>query len=142
MSDDQDAGMPAYEYQVKLSGDEFLVGMSADEFREIARIHYREAEKLLERAHEAQAEDRMHEAMLLTDLSIEQRKRAEQYELAAKGECRDPIVAEILDGLQEQREGFTPVDGQFEEQPEYTPKGRFDRALSWISRRGSGSSSR
>jgi hypothetical protein len=118
--------MTDYEYQVR---------MPVIEFRDIARIHHREAERLLDRARTAQAEDRQHEAMLLADLSIAQRKRAEEYEKAARGEGRDPIVAEILDGLQEQRESFIPVGEPFQEQPQFTPKGRFDRALSWFSRR-------
>jgi hypothetical protein len=84
----------------------------AEEYRTCAQIHFREAEKLLERAHAAQAEDRQHEAMLLTDLSISQRERGVLYEKAARGEGSDPIVTEILDGLQQRRDHFIPAPGQ------------------------------
>lgn len=105
----------------------------AEEYRVIARIHFREAEKLLGRAHAAQAEDRRHEAMLLTDLSILQRRRAEQYVRAARGEASDPIVTEILEGLQERRNNFIPLPGQTMQDDSKLPQeGRFTRALKSI----------
>jgi len=118
--------------------DESPSSMSANEYIEIARIHNREAKKLLERAQAAHAIDQRHEAMLLTDLSIAQRERAEQYEKAARGEGQDPIVAEILEGLNRLRSSFTPAPGQLPGQllglSEYSPGGRFTRAAAWLSR--------
>jgi hypothetical protein len=114
--------------------DDSASRMSAGEYLEIARIHNREARKLLERAQAAHASDQRHEAMLLTDLSIAQRERAEQYEKAARGEGQDPIVAEILDGLKRLRSSFIPAPGQLLGLREYSPGGRFTRAAAWLSR--------
>jgi hypothetical protein len=83
----------------------------ADELHEIARIHYKEAKELLDRANESLAEDRQEEAKLLIDLSRTRRERADEFERAARGEGGDPIVAEILDSQEDNRPGYT----------EYTP---------------------
>jgi len=110
--------------------------MTVEEFREIARIHYKEASKLLERARAAKAEDRQHEAMLLADLSIAQRERADEYMKAAEGKGGDPILEEIMDGLQEQRDKFSLQPGQVLEpvaEPLSSKLGdRIARALSWV----------
>ncbi len=83
----------------------------ADELHEIARIHYKEAKELLDRANESLAEDRQEEAKLLIDLSRSRRERADEFEKAARGEGGDPIVAEILDSQEDNCPGYT----------EYTP---------------------
>jgi hypothetical protein len=110
--------------------------MTVDEYRECARIHFREAERLLERARMAQIDDRQHEALLLADLSIAQRKRGEEYLKAARGEGGDPIVDEILDGLQEMRNNYVLAEGQrvniMELQSAVGPNERIKRALAWI----------
>lgn len=136
MSDDNiQANAVEGEASAKLTVEVFRVMSPVDEFREIARIHFREAQQLLERAHRAKAEDLEHEANLLMDLSVARWRRAEQYVKAAKGEGEDPIVSEILDSLQEQRESFTPAKGQvvgFSDQLESALETRISRALAWI----------
>jgi len=119
----------------EISVDGLSAAMNAEEYRRIADIHFRESEKLIARAHSAQAEDRYHEAMLLTDLAIAQRERAAEYEKTAKGEGHDPVVAEILDGLQEQRNSFIQRRRLRMALPDSVPEGRFARALAWIARR-------
>jgi hypothetical protein len=79
----------------------------ADELHEIARIHYKEAKELLDRANESLAEGRQEEAKLLIDLSKARRERADEFEKAARGEGGDPIVAEILDSQQDNCPGYT-----------------------------------
>jgi len=84
----------------------------ADELHEIARIHYKEAKELLDRANESLAEDRQEEAKLLIDLSRSRRERADEFEKAARGEGGDPIVAEILDSQEDMCTefiGYTPT---------------------------------
>jgi hypothetical protein len=145
MSTDQDVRVAADESVIGKSGitvekimavESPEAGLSAGEYLEIARIHHREAERLVSRAQTAQGEDRQHEAMLLTDLAIAQRERALEYEKAAKGEGNDPVVAEILDGLREQRSSFSPAEGQLlGDMSGYPREGRFARAMAWITRR-------
>jgi hypothetical protein len=130
----QQAQKPAYSFQ----GDS-----PAESFLDIARIHHREAKQLLERAQQAQAEDRQEEAKLLMDLYADREKTAVEFESAARGETGDPIVTEILDSLEENREPFVPYAPTFlsEEQliPEVVPvvkdlslKGRFLSAVAWV----------
>jgi hypothetical protein len=125
---------PAYSFQGSSPADSFL---------DIARIHHREAKQLLERAQQAQAEDRQEEARLLMDLYADRVKTAEEFESAARGEAGDPIVTGILDSLEENREPFVPYAPTFlsEEQliPDAVPvvkdlslKGRILSAVGWV----------
>src|ERR1039458_9180625 len=123
----------------------FLDSSRADEYREIARIHHKEAKQLLEHAHQAEAEDRREEAKLLMDLSISWEARAEEFEKAARGEGGDPIVTEILESQEEMIEktsikytpefitgkGLRPARLPKHMQPR--PPGPIDRALAKIS---------
>ena len=125
---------PAYVYQVS---------SPADEFREVARIHYKEAKQLFERAQQALAEDRQEEARLLTDIAISRREKAEEYEKAAKENSDDPIVTEILGYQQELRDNYIPHTPTYtapeDDLPqdwlkEYKrpPLGRFARLVAWF----------
>ena len=115
----------------------------AESFLDIARIHHREAKQLLERAQQAQAEDRQEEYKLLMDIYAEREKTAMDFESAARGEAGDPIVTDILDSLEENREPFTPYAPKFlsdeELIPEVVPvvkdlsvKGRLLSAVAWV----------
>jgi hypothetical protein len=109
-----------------------------DEYRDIARIHFREARKLYETAIASQAEDMMHEVHLLMDLAIARHDKAMLYEKLARGEGHDPIVAEILDSQQEQRENFILAEGQVAgriDEHDNSLTGRYERALAWVSRK-------
>jgi hypothetical protein len=115
----------------------------AEEYLEIARIHRREAMQLFERANQAHAEDRQQEAMLLIDLGIARRERAEEFERAARGEGRDPVVDEILDWQQDLCHNYVPYlpefvspDAPFPEQlqgvEKSRPLGPIARAVAWV----------
>jgi acyl-CoA reductase-like NAD-dependent aldehyde dehydrogenase len=93
----------------------------ADELHEIARIHYKEAKELLERANQSLAEDRQEEAKLLLDLAKSRRERADEFEKAARGEGGDPIVAEILDSQEDNCPGFTGYTPSFMTPEELLP---------------------
>ncbi|MGC9158948.1 MAG: hypothetical protein ACP5FH_08150 [Terracidiphilus sp.] len=119
----------------------------ADELLEIARMHHEQAKLLFDRALAAHLEGRQEESGLLKDLAFSQRKRAEEFERAARGETGDPIVAEILESQQSLREKtsstYTPTfiskDDSFQmELPKHMqppPPGPIARAVAWISRR-------
>jgi hypothetical protein len=115
----------------------------ADAFLDIARIHHKEAKQLLERAQQAQAEDRQEEYKLLLDLYADREKTAVEFESAARGETGDPIVAEILDSQEENLEPFTPYAPAFLSKEELipvevpvvkdlSPKGRLLSAVAWV----------
>jgi hypothetical protein len=132
--------MPANDSQGKTSAYTFQGSSPADQLLEIARIHHLESKQLLERSRQAQAEDRQEEAKLLLDLSNSNEKRAIQFEKAARGECDDPIVREILDGLEETTPKYTPYAPTLmtEEELLYTPvpekpkHGPIARAVAWV----------
>ncbi len=127
----------------------FQGNSSAEELLDIARRHHEQARQLFDRALAAFAEHRPEEADLLRDLGLAQRKRADEFERAARGEIGDPIVTEILDMQQDIREkssssyAYTPEfiskDDQFKvELPKHMqppPPGRIARAMAWISRK-------
>ena len=115
----------------------------ADELHEIARIHYKEAKELLERANQSLAEDRQEEAKLLLDLAKSRRERADEFEKAARGEGGDPIVAEILDWQEDLNEGYVPYTPTFVTGDEPAPEqlieelrkpkpGHIARAVAWV----------
>src|SRR5271157_1913695 len=121
----------------------FLGSPAVQEYLNVARIHRREAQQLLERAQEALAEDRQEEARLLTDLAIARRERAEEFERAARGEGGDPIVTEILDYQDDMCKKYTPHTSTYSapdealppgwlEEMKPPPLGSFARALAWI----------
>jgi acyl-CoA reductase-like NAD-dependent aldehyde dehydrogenase len=125
---------PAYTFQGSSPSDELL---------EVARLYQKEAKQLLARAQEALAEDRQEEARLLTDLAIARRERADDFEKAARDEGRDPIVAEILNSQQSQRNNYSsytqPIPRQRKSSPQSwleemkpPPLGRIARAVAWI----------
>lgn len=129
--------------QGKTSAYTFQGGSPADQFLEIARIHHLEAKQLFENAEKARVADREQEYKLLLDVAASREERAMEFERAAKGECSDPIVNEIIDGLEETREKFTPYAPTFltEEELVYTPvlddasrpkHGPFARAVAWV----------
>jgi hypothetical protein len=115
----------------------------AESYLDIARIHHKEAKQLLEAAQAAQAEDRREEAKLLFDVAASRKATAEAFERAARGETGDPIVAEILDSQEENREPFVPYAPQFLSEEELIPpevpvvkdlslKGRLLSGLAWV----------
>lgn len=125
---------PAYSFQGSSPAESYLA---------IASIHNKEARQLLESAEVAQAEDRQEEAKLLFDVAASRKATAEAFERAARGETGNPIVAEILDSLEENREPFVPYAPTFLSEEELHPpeapvvvdmslKGRFLRGLAWI----------
>jgi hypothetical protein len=124
---------PGYTFQGRSQVDEQL---------EVARLYHKEAKQLLDSAQQAQAEDRQEEARLLTDLAIARRERAEEFEKAARGECSDPIVAEILNNQQIQRKNNTSSTPTYtapvEDIPGWvkdmkrSPLGPIARAVAWI----------
>ena len=135
--------MSADNFQGKTPDYTFLGSSPADEFREVARIHYKEAKQLFDRAIEAQAEDRQEETKLLMDLAIARRAWADEFERAARGEGDDPIVTEILDSQEEMCVKFTPYAPAFFSEEELlhaelpedmkpVPLGRIARAVAWI----------
>jgi hypothetical protein len=135
--------MSANDSQGKTSAYTFQGGSPADQFLEIARIHHLEAKQLFENAEKARTADRREEARLLLDLATSREERAIEFERAAKGECDDPIVSEIVDGLEETREKFTPYAPTLMTEDEllYTPSpddankpkhGPIARAVAWV----------
>jgi hypothetical protein len=139
----KEESMSANDSQGKTSAYTFQGDSPADQYLEIARIHHLEAKQLLERSRASLAEDRQEEAKLLLDLSNTNEKRAIQFEKAARGECDDPIVAEIIDGLDESREKHVAYKPTFltEEELLHTPlpedadKPKLNpiiRALAWV----------
>ena len=139
----QEERMSADNFQGKTPDYTILGSSPADEFREVARIHYKEAKQLFDRAIEAQAEDRQEETKLLMDLAIARRARADEFERAARGEGDDPIVTEILDSQEEMCVKFTPYAPAFFSEEELlhaelpedmkpVPLGRIARAVAWI----------
>jgi hypothetical protein len=89
---------PAYTFQGRSQTDELL---------DLANLYNKEAKQLHVRAQQALAEDRQEEARLLTDLAKAQQERADQFEKAAWGESGDPLVTEIMNNLQIQRDNNT-----------------------------------
>jgi hypothetical protein len=118
---DQEKRMPDDNPKNKPPVYTFQGDSPADELHEIARIHYKEAKELLDRANESLAEDRQEEAKLLIDLSRARRDRADEFEKAARGEGGDPIVAEILDSQEDNCPGYTEYTPTFMSAEELLP---------------------
>jgi hypothetical protein len=121
----------------------FLGSSPAKELLVVARIHHKEAKQLFERADVADAEGRQEEAMLLIDLGIARRERAEELDRAAREEISDPIVAELLESEETMCKNYIPNTPTYTapeaELPqswidELTPRplGPIARAVAWV----------
>ncbi len=86
------------------------------EHLEIARIHHREAKQMEDNAQTAEAEGRLEEAKLLRDLAKSRREVALEFEKAARGEGKDPIVTDILSDQEDSIKNYAP------HQSNYAPK--------------------
>jgi len=94
-----------------------FIGTSAsDELLAVARIHRREAKQMRDNADTAAAEGREQEAKLLRDIAKDREEKAEEFERAARGETKDPVVSEILDDQENVSKSYVP------HQSEYVPK--------------------
>ena len=121
----------------------FKARSAAEDCLEIAKIHHREAKQLFENASRAEAEGRLEEAKLLTDLAVAREATAAEFESTARGESSDPIVAEIRDSEPEMFKNYTPNTPTYtapegELPPEWLaemkppPLGPIARAMAWI----------
>jgi hypothetical protein len=99
----------------------FLSEEPAGVFRELADMHHREAQQLLERAQQSEAEDRREEARLLMDVMAAREQRAAELEQAARGEAEDPSVIEVRDGQEEILNTYTPNTMTFFKEDELPP---------------------
>jgi hypothetical protein len=121
----------------------FKARSAAEDCIEIAKIHHREAKQLFENASRAEAEGRLEEAKLLTDLAVAREATAAEFESTARGESSDPIVAEILDWQEDLTEGYVPYAPTFVTGDETAPEqlieelrkpkpGPIARAVAWV----------
>jgi hypothetical protein len=121
----------------------FKARSAAEDCLEIAKIHHREAKQLFENASRAEAEGRLEEAKLLTDLAVAREATAAEFESTARGESKDPIVAEILDWQEDLSGGYTPYAPTFVTGDEPAPEqlieelrkpkpGPIARAVAWV----------
>lgn len=99
----------------------FLDSSPAEVYRELADMHHREAQQLLEHAREAEAEGRREEAKLLMDVSVFREERAEALEKTASGEGDDPSVTEVLDSQEDILKTYTPNTMTFFKEDELPP---------------------
>jgi hypothetical protein len=135
--------MPDNSPQDRLLTHPFKGITTVEECLNVARIHHREANQLVEGAQRAQAEGRREEANLLTDLAVARRATAEEFEKVARGEANDPIVAEIREGEPEMFKNYTPNTPTYKAPDEELPPewyeemkrpqlGPIARAMAWI----------
>ena len=121
----------------------FKARSPAEDCLEIAKIHHREAKQMFDNARSAEAEGRLEEAKLLTDLAVAREAIAAEFESTARGESSDPIVAEILDWQEDLKEGYVPYKPTFVTGDEPAPEklieelkqpkhGFIARAVAWI----------
>jgi len=137
--DDQREVKPSYTFIGTSPGDELL---------DVARIHRREVKQLLDSADASEAEGREQEARLLRAIAKERLDRAEEFEKAARGETKDPVVTEILSDQEETIKGYVPHSSDYApkltdaekdalanlaELTEPPPPSRIARAFSWFS---------
>jgi hypothetical protein len=122
----------------------FLGSSPADVYTRLADLHHKEAKQLLERAQQAQAEEREEEAKLLMHEAAFREERGKELEKTAKGQGEDPSVIEALDGQRDILHSYTPNTMTFfkeDELPPATvpehmrprPPDRIDRTLAKIS---------
>jgi len=125
---------PEYNSQFKTATEDCL---------SVANIHRREAKQLFEGAEKAEAEGRFEEAHLLKDLAVAREATAVEFEKAAWGETKDPIVGEILDWQEDISSSFQPhkltfvtgnepVPQQLIEELYQPPPGLFGRFVAWV----------
>jgi hypothetical protein len=121
----------------------FKARSPAEDCLEIAKIHHREAKQMFDNARSAEAEGRLEEAKLLTDLAVAREAIAAEFESTARGESSDPIVAEILDWQDNLNEGYVPYTPTFVTGDELAPAqlieelrkpepGLIARAVAWV----------
>ena len=121
----------------------FKARSPAEDCLEIAKIHHREAKQMFDNARSAEAEGRLEEAKLLTDLAVAREAIAAEFESTARGESSDPIVAEILDWQDNLKEGYVPYKPTFVTGDEPAPAqliaelkqpqpGVIARAVAWV----------
>ncbi len=91
----------------------FIGTPASAEHLEIARIHHREAKQMEESALASEAEGRLEEASLLRDLAKSRRETAMEFERAAKGQGKDPIVTDILSDQEETTKNFVPHESNY-----------------------------
>ncbi len=139
--EDQRENKPSYTFIGTSPGDELL---------EVARIHRREVKQMMENAAMAEAEGREQEARLLRDIAKDRQDRAEEFERAARGETKDPVVTEILSDQEETIKNYVPHSSEYApklsdaekdalanlaELTEPPPSSPFARAFGWLSRK-------
>lgn len=128
----------------------FIGTSPGDELLEVARIHRREAKQLLESAQASEAGGHEQEAKLLRDIAQERLDKAEEFERAARGETKDPVVTEILSDQEENIKSYVPHESDYTAKltaaeqdalthlAEYTeppPPSPLANALGWFSRK-------
>ena len=83
------------------------------EHLEVARIHNKEAKQMEESAIVSEAEGRLEEAKLLLDLAKSRREIAAEFEKAARGEGKDPIVTDILSDQNDMNKNYVPHESNY-----------------------------
>jgi len=126
----------------------FIGTSPGDELIEVARIHRREAKQMRDNAITAAAEGREQEAKLLRDIAQEREDKADEFERAARGETKDPVVTEILDDQENVTKSYVPHESNYKakltaaekealanlaELTEPPPPSPLSRAFSWFS---------
>jgi len=125
------------------SGYTFQARSATEDCLGVANIHRREAKQLHEGAQTAEAEGRFEEAHLLKDLAVAREATAVEFEKAAWGESKDPIVEEILDWQEDICSSYVPyqptfVTGnepappQLVEELYQPPPGPLGRCVAWV----------
>jgi len=138
-----------FEDQREIKPSYTFIGTSpGDELLDVARIHRREVKQLLDSADASAAEGREQEAKLLRDIAKERLDRAEEFERAARGETKDPVVTEILSDQEETTKSYVPHSSDYApkmtdaekdvlanlaELTEPPPPSPIARAFSWFS---------
>jgi acyl-CoA reductase-like NAD-dependent aldehyde dehydrogenase len=128
----------------------FIGTSPGDELLEVARIHRREVKQLLDSAAASETEGREQEARLLRAIAKERQDRAEEFERAARGETKDPVITEILSDQEEGIKNYVPHESKYvakltaaekealanlAELTEPPPPNPFARAFGWFSRK-------
>ena len=140
-----------FEDQQELKPSYTFIGTSpGDELLDVVRIHRREVKQLLDSAIESEAQGREQEAKLLRDIAKERQDRADEFERAARGETKDPVITEILFDQEETTKNYVPHSSDYAprltaaekdalanlaELTEPPPPSPIARAFSWFSRK-------
>src|ERR1035437_10256879 len=103
-----------FEDQQELKPSYTFIGTSpGDELLDVVRIHRREVKQLLDSAIESEAQGREQEAKLLRDIAKERQDRADEFERAARGETKDPVITEILSDQEESIKNYVPHSSDY-----------------------------